>query len=394
MEATNPNVFTFLDYECNLCNRKTNLLMHASCAHIGSQRDDYPVQQHHHQHNEITSTTNAPANITSATKLPAQRNHQHNKITSTTKSPAQQHHQRNESTSTTKSPANSTSATKSPKQTKSLAQRNHQHKEITSNNITSTTRSQPPATLHTLPTAHSTLHTLHSTLHTLHFRLYTLHSTLHTPHSTLSTPHSTLYTLRSTLYTLHSSLDTLRFQFHAFHFTLYTPHFTLHTAHSTLYTKFAQITALSTTQLVQSRPSQQNHQHNEITSTTKSPAQQHHQHNNITSTTRSPPPTTLRTLPTAHSTFLHTPQQAALHHTLHSTLYTLPTPHHQFFLRNWEGSLLGVQGQCFTPKMKFCSDMFCQNWRLWQTAILLPWSASNANKPASSWPPKQGPKTW
>ena len=91
---------------------------------------------------------------------------QHNNITtSTTKSqPAQQYHQRNEIT------------------TKSPTQQHHQH-----SNITSTTRSPPPATLHTLPTAHSTLHTLHSTLRTLHF-------TLHTPHSTLYTLHFTLYT--------------------------------------------------------------------------------------------------------------------------------------------------------------------------------------------------------
>ena len=91
---------------------------------------------------------------------------QHNNITtSTTKSqPAQQYHQRNEI------------------KTKSPTQQHHQH-----SNITSTTRSPPPATLHTLPTAHSTLHTLHSTLRTLHF-------TLHTPHSTLYTLHFTLYT--------------------------------------------------------------------------------------------------------------------------------------------------------------------------------------------------------
>ena len=91
---------------------------------------------------------------------------QHNNITtSTTKSqPAQQYHQRNEI------------------KTKSPTQQHHQH-----SNITSTTRSPPPATLHTLPTAHSTRHTLYSTLRTLHF-------TLHTPHSTLYTLHFTLYT--------------------------------------------------------------------------------------------------------------------------------------------------------------------------------------------------------
>ena len=34
------------------------------------------------------------------------------------------------------------------------------------------------------------------------------------------------------------------------------------------------------------------------------------------------------------------------------------------FQRNWGGPLLGVQGQCFTaPKMRFCSALFCQNWR-------------------------------
>ena len=58
-----------------------------------------PAQQHHHQHNEITtSTTTSPAQrnhneITSATKSPAQH-HQHNEITSTTTSPAQRSHQR------------------------------------------------------------------------------------------------------------------------------------------------------------------------------------------------------------------------------------------------------------------------------------------------------------
>ena len=115
----------------NLCNRKTNRCLHASCGH---KEDNY-------QHNNIT--------------------------TSTTKSqPAQQYHQRNEIT------------------TKSPTQQHHQH-----SNITSTTRSPPPATLHTLPTAHSTLYTLHSTLRTLHF--------------TLHTPHSTLYTLH--FYTLHLS---------------------------------------------------------------------------------------------------------------------------------------------------------------------------------------------
>ena len=78
---------------------------------------------------------------------------QHNNITtSTTKSqPAQQYHQRNEIT------------------TISPTQQHHQHI-----NITSTTRSPPPATLHTL---HSTLRTLHFTLHTPHSTLYTLHLT-------------------------------------------------------------------------------------------------------------------------------------------------------------------------------------------------------------------------
>ena len=34
------------------------------------------------------------------------------------------------------------------------------------------------------------------------------------------------------------------------------------------------------------------------------------------------------------------------------------------FQSNWGGPLLGVQDQCFTaPKMRFCSDLFCQNWR-------------------------------
>ena len=84
---------------------------------------------------------------------------QHNNITtSTTKSqPAQQYHQRNEIT------------------TISPTQQHHQH-----SNITSTTRSPPPATLHTLPTAHSTLYTPHSAHYTLHSTLRTLHFTLYT----------------------------------------------------------------------------------------------------------------------------------------------------------------------------------------------------------------------
>ena len=93
---------------------------------------------------------------------------QHNNITTSTmkSQPAQQYHQRNVIT------------------TKSPTQQHHQH-----SNIISTTRSPRPATLHTLPTAHSTRHTLYSTLRTLHF-------TLHTPHS--NTLHSTLYTLHLT----------------------------------------------------------------------------------------------------------------------------------------------------------------------------------------------------
>ena len=111
----------------NLCNRKTNLCLHASC---GSQRDKYPAQQHHHKHNEITTST---------TISPAQCNH--NKMTKTTASPAQQHHQHNEITTTCHTP-----------------------------------------------------HFTHCTLHTPHFTLHTPHTTLYTPQSTLYTLHFTLYT--------------------------------------------------------------------------------------------------------------------------------------------------------------------------------------------------------
>ena len=270
---------------------------------------------------------------------------QHNNITtSTTKSqPAQQYHQRNEI------------ATKSP------TQQHHQH-----SNITSTTRSPPPATLHTLPTAHSTLYTphsahytLHSTLHTLHFTLhstlYTLHFTLYTSHSTLSAPHSTLYTLysrlhtlhftlltpHSTLYTLHSTLHTpphstlythhtphstlhtlhstrhtlhstlatfhstlhtLQFTLHTLHFTLLTPHSTLYTPHSSLLTPH---TTLHTPHSIRHTPPH-------------STLYTHHNPHSILHTLHSTRHTLHSTLHTLHSTL----------HTLHSTLYTtLYTPH-------------------------------------------------------------------
>jgi len=92
----------------DLCNRKTNLFLHASCAHIVSAKA--PEQQFTKR--QLTSTTTSP---------PAQRNHhQHSNITSAMKS--RRNHQRNEITS----------ATNSPEQTKSPAQRKHQHNEITS----------------------------------------------------------------------------------------------------------------------------------------------------------------------------------------------------------------------------------------------------------------------
>ena len=92
----------------NLCDRKTNLFLHASCPHTVSAKA--PEQQFTKR--QLTSTTTSPPaqrnhnqhnNITSAMK--PQRNHPHNEITSATKSQAQQHHQRNEITSTTNAPA-------------------------------------------------------------------------------------------------------------------------------------------------------------------------------------------------------------------------------------------------------------------------------------------------
>ena len=120
----------------NLCNRKTNLFFHASCAHIVSAKA--PEQQFTQR--QLNSTTTSP---------PAQRNH--HGITSATKSPAQ---------------------------------RNHQH--------TAHCTLYTPQTLHTtLHTPHSTLHTLHSTLH---HTLHSTHTTLLTPHSRLHTLQSTRHT--------------------------------------------------------------------------------------------------------------------------------------------------------------------------------------------------------
>ena len=174
MEVTNPNEFTF-----------HVLGLRVQTSAIGKRNF---VCMHRAVHKETTN--------------------QHNNITtSTTKSqPAQQYHQRNEIT------------------TKSPTQQHHQH-----SNITSTTRSPPPATLHTLPTAHSTLYTPHSAHYTLHSTLRTLHFTLYTSHSSLYTLHSAVHTFQFTFYTLHSAL-------YIPHFTLYTPLYTLYTPHSTLYT--------------------------------------------------------------------------------------------------------------------------------------------------------------
>ena len=85
---------------------------------------------------------------------------------------------------------------------------NAPEQQFTKRQLTSTTRSPPPATLHALPTAHSTLHILHFTLYTLHSTFYTLHSTLDTFHSNLQTLHFTLHTPHCTLCTLHPSLHT------------------------------------------------------------------------------------------------------------------------------------------------------------------------------------------
>ena len=109
----------------NLCNRKTNLFLHASCPHTVSAKA--PEQQFTKR--QLTSTTTSPSaqrnhnqhnNITSAMK--PQRNHPHNEITNATKSQAQQHHQRNEITSTTNAQAEWNHQRTAP------AQQNHQSK--------------------------------------------------------------------------------------------------------------------------------------------------------------------------------------------------------------------------------------------------------------------------
>ena len=110
----------------NLCKRKTNFFLHASCAHIVSAKA--PEQQFTKRQLTSTTTTSPDeittsgqrTNITSAMK--SQRNHQRNEITSATQSPAQKHHQRNEITSTTKAPAQKNHQRTAP------AQQNHQNK--------------------------------------------------------------------------------------------------------------------------------------------------------------------------------------------------------------------------------------------------------------------------
>ena len=111
----------------NLCNRKTNLFLHASCAHTVSAKA--PEQQFTKR--QLTSTTTSlPAqgnhnqhNITSAMR--PQRNHPNNKIISATKSQAQQHHQRNEITSTTNAPAERNHQRTAPAQQNHQSKRNH-----------------------------------------------------------------------------------------------------------------------------------------------------------------------------------------------------------------------------------------------------------------------------
>ena len=110
----------------NLCNRKTNLFLHASCTHIVS--------------------ANAPEQQLTKRQL-----------TSTTTSPAQRDHHTLHSTLRTL------------------------HFTLHTPHSTLYTLQLTLYTPHTLQFTNSTLLTLHSTLHTLHFPL-------HTPHSTLSTP--------------------------------------------------------------------------------------------------------------------------------------------------------------------------------------------------------------
>ena len=112
----------------NLCNRKTNLFLHASCPHtvsakapeqqftkiqLTSTTTSPPAQRNHNQHNNITSA------------MKPQRNHPHNEITSATKSQAQQHHQRNEITSTTNAPAEWNHQRTAPAQQNHQSKRNH-----------------------------------------------------------------------------------------------------------------------------------------------------------------------------------------------------------------------------------------------------------------------------
>ena len=121
----------------NLCKRKTNLFLHASCAHIVSA--NAPEQQFTKRH--LTSTTTSPA----------QRDH---------------HHQ--------------------------------PHSTLYPLHTPHSTLYTPHSTLYTrhftLYTPHSTLSIPISTLYTLHSTLHTVHFALYTPHFTLDTPHSTLYT--------------------------------------------------------------------------------------------------------------------------------------------------------------------------------------------------------
>ena len=111
----------------NLCNKETNLFLHASCAHtvsakapeqqftkrLTSTTTSPPAQRNHNQHNNITSA------------MKPQRNHPHNEITSATKSQAQQHHQRNEITNTTNAPAERNHQRTAPAQQNHQSKRNH-----------------------------------------------------------------------------------------------------------------------------------------------------------------------------------------------------------------------------------------------------------------------------